>query len=290
MPRPRHFGYLCNRPCPPCPTEPWVILAGVIVARNKVQAIDRYTHRRHVISFAETYHRCAGRYGLAVHPTFAALMPTREANIIIDLAASEEPEAEPAARATFRQPDNSLSALPIFFTVAEEGESFADLLEREGDRTFYDPRTQETYTLREFYALADINPRETVSSIEEAIAPLEGVRLRVSDLRLVRAGLEETLDRRGLEQLETLYSGSPGAVAELPAIALRGLGPRSKLGQKLADKTIADVAAMTRTNFVEMAVKSAPRREKTALKKQAQEVWTRASRVARIGKAWGSPT
>jgi hypothetical protein len=50
-----------DRPCPDCPTEPWVILADITLGGdNKVTAanIDRYTHRRYVASFANFYFLC----------------------------------------------------------------------------------------------------------------------------------------------------------------------------------------------------------------------------------------
>jgi hypothetical protein len=49
----------CGRPCPPCPTEPWVILADISVGQDcSVLGIDCCTHRRNVVSFAEYYFLC----------------------------------------------------------------------------------------------------------------------------------------------------------------------------------------------------------------------------------------
>jgi hypothetical protein len=50
-----------DRPCPTCPSEPWVILANITLgADSKVTKanIDRFTHRRYVASFANFYFLC----------------------------------------------------------------------------------------------------------------------------------------------------------------------------------------------------------------------------------------
>ena len=42
------------RACPPCPTDPWVIVADVSVdAQCNVRGVNCFTHRRYVMSFAE---------------------------------------------------------------------------------------------------------------------------------------------------------------------------------------------------------------------------------------------
>ena len=45
-----------GRPCPPCPTDPWVILADITMgARETIGTIDCFAHRRYVLSAAEFY-------------------------------------------------------------------------------------------------------------------------------------------------------------------------------------------------------------------------------------------
>jgi hypothetical protein len=42
-----------GRDCPPCPTEPWVILADVTMGQDgKISKVDCFAHRRYVVSFA----------------------------------------------------------------------------------------------------------------------------------------------------------------------------------------------------------------------------------------------
>jgi hypothetical protein len=55
-------GECSGRPCPPCPAEPWVILADVTFTRDcKIDRIDCFSHRRHVVSFANFYFLCRGQ-------------------------------------------------------------------------------------------------------------------------------------------------------------------------------------------------------------------------------------
>jgi len=67
MPQPKfEESYSCapawnemGRPCPPCPPEPWVILADVTVGANgEIDKIDCLAHRRYVVSFADYYFLC----------------------------------------------------------------------------------------------------------------------------------------------------------------------------------------------------------------------------------------
>jgi hypothetical protein len=45
------------RPCPPCPDEPWVVLARIDLDANGITAIDNYACRRMVISLADLWCR-----------------------------------------------------------------------------------------------------------------------------------------------------------------------------------------------------------------------------------------
>jgi len=48
-----------NLACPPCPTEPWVILADITLnSDTSIQNIDILTHRRYVLSYASLYYTC----------------------------------------------------------------------------------------------------------------------------------------------------------------------------------------------------------------------------------------
>ncbi len=44
--------------CPPCPSEPWVVLCDVVVASGEITNIDCDAHRRYAVSFASYGFRC----------------------------------------------------------------------------------------------------------------------------------------------------------------------------------------------------------------------------------------
>jgi hypothetical protein len=51
--------YGSGRACPPCPTDPWVILADfTLTADGTVARLDCFTHRRYVASFADYFYTC----------------------------------------------------------------------------------------------------------------------------------------------------------------------------------------------------------------------------------------
>src|SRR5262249_20275665 len=50
--------------CPPCPKDPWVILADLTVGADcKVSNIDCFAHRRYVVSLANFYFLCTNTTG-----------------------------------------------------------------------------------------------------------------------------------------------------------------------------------------------------------------------------------
>lgn len=270
-----------GRPCPPCPEEPWVVLADLTLAADgSIQKIDCYAHRRYVISFAEYFFMCRPGYkAVEIGRAPGAYRPA-----LVDVRAQAENLV--AARAvSVRLASGEWASLPAHFTV-QPGETVRSFLAREGDRPYYDTSADETYTLSELYALAGVRPDTVLHSEQDALAPLEGLKLRVSDLRVVREGLAGLLDEDGLNKLQQNYLGAPDATTELPAANLRGLSPASRLGKKLAKTSIAEVAAQPLEDFVKSAVAGAPAREKTALEAQARAVWSSANRIVRLGNSW----
>jgi hypothetical protein len=116
--------------------------------------------------------------------------------------------------------------------------------------------------------------------------PLEGVKLRVADLRRVKSRLSELLDSGGMERLEEKHAGSPAAVEELPVISIKGLSSRSILGRHLSEFKISDVAGMTKREFMEKAMKNVDVRDRQKVEPQAKQVWVTAVRLAGLSRAW----
>ena len=300
------------RACPPCPTDPWVIVADVSVdAQCQVRAVNCFTHRRYVMSFAEFFYACApatapgtgvgpGRFETPIVPgltnTMRMMRMMSGSTDLIDTAGAMTGES-PRAMVALSRPDGSTAMLPAFFSV-ERGSTVADLLEREGDRSFFDPATDRTYTLREIYRAAGVRPSTRLDSAAAALAPLEGKPLAAAgapvrdegeapsvttpareDTERTRAParladrerLRDTIDPSALEGLRDVAE-----VRDLPATSIAGVSATSDLGKRLSGMTIGDVGAMTRDEFVEHATLevSARRRKQTA--QQAEEVWRRA--------------
>jgi hypothetical protein len=267
--------------CPPCPDDPWVILADLTLAADgSIEKIDCYAHRRYVISFAGFYYMCSQDYGrLPKDVLVGAYRP-----MLYDVRAQAEKLV--ATRAvSVRLASGEWASLPAHFAV-QPGETVRSFLAREGERTYYDTSADATYTLNELYSLAGARPDAVLHSEQDALAPLEGLKLRVADLRVVSDGLTGLLDEAGLSSLQKNFLGAPEATAELPAANLRGLSPASRLGKKLAQTSIAEVAAQPVEDFVKSALAGAPAREKTALESQARELWNSANRVVRLGNTW----
>jgi len=275
----------CGRLCGDCPTEPWVILADITLGGDQSDPqIDCFTHRRYVASFADYYFLCRPRAGTPVVAPGDLLKRLLGRPVLVDLTAGLRAE-QPPASVPVRRPDGSWVTLPAFFDV-KKGQTAAALLAQEGDREFLDPATNERFKLRDLYALAQVDPKARFSTPAEALAPVEGVQLRVDDLRVVRGGLQELVSMRGLERLDETHAGAPGAATELPAKDIGGVGTRSPLLATLGDRKIADLAATPKEEFVAEAVKGVPQAKRKAITADAEEVWTRASRIASLSESW----
>lgn len=274
------------RTCPPCPSSPWVILADIQVDADGTVTVDCAPHRRYVVSFADYAFYCTDRKYESV-----GLFPqVKMQSLLLDTSTMAQPQeaaAPPAATVAAKTGDGRWLTVPGTFDV-KPGETIGQLIAREGDRTYVDPSTGDTSTLRELYAAAGADPQATVNTVADALAPLEGANLDVAGLRIVRGAYDGLIDKKGLERLDTAHAGSPAAAPELPAEALRGVAGSSPTGKQIAGKTIAEVAAAPREAFVTDAVKGLRGPARTAESERAQAVWDAATRVAKLGRAWSS--
>ncbi|MDB4881869.1 MAG: hypothetical protein JWL95_635 [Gemmatimonadetes bacterium] len=308
----------CLRPaaarvCPPCPTDPWVILADVMVDEKcNVRAVNCFTHRRYVMSFAEYYFVCVttalgvgAGIGANIASPFMTGMTTNTGMMsmmsmmsgssnLMDTEASAS-GATPRAIVALSREDGTTAMLPAFFTV-ERGSTVGDLLEREGDRTYFDPATERTYSLRELYRAAGVPASTRLESTAAALSPLEGKVLSATTAPAAatpaaaattstssapqpteagaaraRERLRGTIDPSALAELR-----DEADVAALPATALAGVSEKSALGKKLAELTVGDVGAMTRDELVAHATKGVSTRQRKQVAKQAEEVWRHA--------------
>ena len=105
---------------------------------------------------------------------------------------------------------------------------------------------------------------------------------------MVRSGLEELLSARGLGRLDQAHAGAPGAATELPAKDVAGVSARSPLLATLGDRNVGDIAGTEKDAFVAEAVKAVPQARRKAVAADAEELWTRASRIANLSQNWRS--
>ncbi|MET0449819.1 MAG: hypothetical protein ABW004_15505, partial [Aeromicrobium sp.] len=182
--------------CPPCPSSPWVVLARVTQSSSGEVEIIGDPHRRYVASFGAYSFRCQqttkGPSGDVGRPSYApvALVDTTDIDSAVPAAAT----------VAARTGAGNWVVVPGTFTVTE-GETLGELLAREGGRVLVDPGTGEEVRLDELYAAAGADPTTTITSVADALIPLEGKRLDVSGLRVVRSQLSELIDNTGVERL-----------------------------------------------------------------------------------------
>jgi hypothetical protein len=290
------------RSCPPCPSEPWVILADIAVGSDcRVRGVNCFAHRRLVLTFADFFFACRAPRG-----RLPGLAPLEPGNIgfaravgmmsgmseLVDVrsALSGEP---PRATVTLRRSDGAPVTLPMHFTV-RAGETVGDLLAREGDRELYDPADDRTLTLRELYESAGVAEDTRLESALAALAPLDGRTLGTATAEAAsRPGsggasemLERLLDRRGIDRMAREHGGDAARAAELRATDLAGVSPRSDLGRRLGGRSIADVAAMSREEFLGEVVRLAelPKARRSELERRATAAWDAARRVTDLAR------
>ena len=271
-----------GRSCPPCPTDPWVILADFTLSVDGTLAsLDCYAHRRYVASFAEYFFTCRGGLQYGTHEMTGAMA---QGSGLMDMRMAESSIA-PSRAVAVKLASGTWTTMPIYFSVTA-GETLGTLLEAEGERQYYDPSSGDTYTLRELYSVAGTKPDTVLGRVEDAIRPLEGLTLDVPGLRVVQGSITGLISDSGMGKLQAAALGNPSAAPTLKADALQGIEAGSKLGKAVAGKTIAEVAAMPVAEFVKKATAGVPVDRVAALKTQAREVWSNASRVVNLANAW----
>lgn len=300
------------RGCPPCPPEPWVILADIVMGDDcRVVNVDCFAHRRHVVTFAEFFWACAPRAGATTGISVGnlpsgvgiahAMSAITGVGALVDVNEALS-AAPPSATVTMRRSDGSPVSVPAFFTV-QPNESLDDLLNREGDRELYDPASGQTVTLRQIYSDAGVTSAPRLANAAAALALLEGKPLRSAmddgaapttddsggsvaggggagsgAVRGAPEALRGLLDAKAYSRL----GDDPSSAAGLGADALQGLAGSSKFGKQLRGMTIAQVAAMREDAFVNRMVEGAKGKQRDEFESRARETWASARRVIDI--------
>jgi hypothetical protein len=271
-----------GRPCTPCPTNPWVILADFkLAADGTLASLDCYAHRRYVVSFADFFFACRGGFQ---YSSKEGLQPLYSATGLMDVKMADSSVA-PSQAVAVRLANGTWTTMPVYFSV-KVNEKLESLLQTEGDRQYYDASSGETYTLRELYSVAGAKPDMVLANLQDALRPLEGLTLDVPGLRVVQNSIGQMISASGMDRLHSNALGNPSAAPELKAEILQGMEAASKLGKAVAGKTIAEVADMPQADFIKKATLGVEAKQAAALKAQALEVWINASRVVSLANAW----
>jgi hypothetical protein len=269
--------------CLPCPESPWVILADLAVDDEEV-TVDCDPHRRYAVSFGAYWFTCEGqeKYNLgALQGMVGKTVGAQQgSSLIVENAPADRP---PPATVAVRL-DDRWASVPATFTLQPD-ETVGTLLAREGDTQYRDPATGDSYTLSELYASAAVDPDTPVRSHAEALAPLEGRRLDIGGLRVVRGALDELLDRGATDALDKDHAGAPSAAGELRAADLGGRTSKG-VAEALADETIAEVAREPRESFVKRMSAGAAKSRTGAIEREAAELHATARRVVGLADAW----
>lgn len=291
------------RACPPCPTDPWVILADIGITRDcSVRTVNCLAHRRYVISYGSYYRICApAAAGSGEDPRgtlneWRTLALASGSNAMVDLGAAAT--ASPRATVQLTRADGSSAMLPASFTV-EPGSTIGEVLDANGERQLFDPVTDRTYTLRALFTAAKVAPSTRVESTAAAIGLLEGRTIPimtpgggataaapVAAAPSAEAGgaLSKLIDRDGMNLLASEHGGDVTRAGALPATMISGVSPASAVGKAMADMSISDVASSSRAAFVARVTHGIPKRQLERATTQAETVWNVATQVAKRAK------
>ncbi len=92
--------------------------------------------------------------------------------------------------------------------------------------------------------------------------------------------LRNVLDSTWIRRWEREHGAEPAALATLPATALQGVSTRSPLGRAIARMKIADVANVSKDEFLATVRRAVPRpANREDLERRAGELWERARNV-----------
>jgi hypothetical protein len=272
-------AYTCQRgarECPSCPDTAWVVLADLRIRDGDV-TVECFPHRRYAVSFVHASFGC--EQSRTIEPA-----GVRSGGVFLSDPSNVSGNLNVSAGVTVRLQSGGMRMLPATFEV-HAGETFADLIAREGGRV-YVADTGERFSLAEAYAVAGVDPAETLRGTTDALRPLEALELRTDDLQVTRRALEQLVDDAGLKRLADEHADAPTRVLDLPATDLMGISESGALAGRLGERTIGEIAASTREEFVATAASGTRGAARNRLRAQADEVWATADRVRRIALVW----
>lgn len=211
------------RPCPPCPDEPWIVLADIRVTGDQITQIDCISHRRYVVSFAELYVTCTPAAPPppppppppALPPVILAHWPPNGANLATPGTAEERQwreswQARKRVEITFdhemdpgqlAEPDNWLRVWRV-----------ADLFEfipGEKVQLTHEPEATSTLGVEGFTAVFDVGELEPVGGPIRYLVQVRSEDGAISNAAAVQLDLDADFDGTSLPVTtrNTLWDG-----------------------------------------------------------------------------------
>jgi hypothetical protein len=274
------FSCETRRNCPPCPSEPWVILADVTVGDTEIVQLDCVKHRRVVVTFAQNFIPC-GPVTTSARPTAKNLPVYKEAVV----PGSTNSVITDPVMVSARRADHSWTLIPVTAEVSA-GDTIGDVIREHGDRRISEAPGGESFSLRELVIASGLDADEPVASTAELASKLEAIDLgRVTAMRVARARVDALVDKSGTDVLDAELA-TPDAASALPVTALRGIGPDSTVGARLSSLSVSELAAGDLEKLAATALKGLKGREREAARRQLEEVRVTAIQVTRVGQAW----
>src|SRR5262245_13570620 len=190
------------RPCPPCPKDPWVIISTVsISAKCTGTDIDCVNNRRYVVTHAGSPIVCGtlGPIGPWKPP---GLWPGFKLPLaLLDLAMVDRNE-EPEALIRMKSATGEAVMVPLSRELIPDATmSVAKLLDRHGDRKFYDPALESSFTLRELFESSGVPDTASVRGLSGVLGVLEDRTYRIGAVEAVRGDLRTLIGDAGTTRL-----------------------------------------------------------------------------------------
>lgn len=265
------------RDCPPCLSDPCVVLAKVTCDNQGKVHVDN-SCRQTMFNPANWWLCCSDQYRqvAGIQATMAGSPTT-----VVSLSEPDQPLPE-ASPFLWRTPggDRIPFSLPIDVTP---GASTEEILAKYGELTFYHPAAGQPFTLRNLFASANLQLDETFENREALLHQLESEPVDLQSYLSTRAVLSELLAPDALDEIDAHNGGRLSDLTKVvKAKSISGATSDSSVAKAVGDRTIATLARLSRDSFVKRALENVSAEDRPSVEAEAKVVWTRAKRIASL--------
>jgi hypothetical protein len=273
------------RGCPPCPKDPWIILASFAVSAQCTitGAINCVNQRRYVVTHAGSEVTCTTGGGVRwpVLPPF--LWPGVKLPVLLDMRMAERSES-PEAMIRMKNEAGVPVMLPLSADLIPDASiTVSKFLERHGDRELMDPALGAPFTLRELFESSGVPAGTNMRGLSGLMSVLEDRPYRIEEVNKTRGQITDLIGSGGVDRLadEKL---SLHESAKLPSEVLGSPEVPAKVLTSVGKMPIEKLAALTKTELAARVTKGAKGEEKETLKASAESLWNRARTIVNLAK------